>query len=438
MRIALICLRTSMAKLMPPLGLMYLASSLRQMERFELVLLDEEVSSRNPSSISTAAERIISGGPDILCFTAMTEQHILLTKLIHLCRTLSEKKILVIVGGPHASLASESCALTLGADFILRGPGEGLIKKLLSSLPERLEQFHLSQVDCRIINGFQRETENLELSAYLPDRSCIDFTEYQYPFTLMTARGCSGKCSFCSSPVINNGKVFYRNIDSIISEVGYLARELKVKNIAILDDSFTQSETRLKALCEILKENNIKWFCESRLDCVDEQKLLMMREAGCAEIQFGIECFDQDTLDRIGKTIRAKSIPGTLEVASDLGIKVAISLMIGLPGDTVRSVKERIGVAVRLAEIGVSVIEFGLFRPFPGTAIYQHSEELGYGDVSAWWEQEREIPICFPTSSMTRSELIAMAIYAKYKVREVMNSLHNCDRQAVMALEVEE
>lgn len=407
---------------MPPLGLMYLAASLRHCEEYELALFDEEVLPRSPSSIFTAAEHIVSIEPDVLCFTAITEQHVNLSELIHQCRTLSEKRILVIVGGPHATLATESCALTLGADIVIRGPGDGLLGQVLSALPDDLEQLPGFQEGCRVINASHGKTVNLDLSDFPPDRGCIDLKDYQYPFTLMTARGCSGKCMFCSSPVINNGRVYFRSIDSIRSEVALLARELAARRIAILDDSFTQSENRLTALCDILKDSGINWFCESRLDCVDEQKLEMMRESGCSEMQFGIECFDQSTLDRIGKTIRAESIPATLEKAADLGIKVAVSLMIGLPGDTVRSVKERISVATNLTEVGVSVAEFGLFRPFPGTAIYDHSEELGYGDVSDWWEHDREPPLCFPLSSMTRSELIGMAMYAKYKVQEAFGS----------------
>lgn len=407
---------------MPPLGLMYLAASLRHCAEYELALFDEEVLPRSPSSIFTAAEQIVSIEPDVLCFSAITEQHLILSELIHQCRILSGKRILVIVGGPHATLATESCALTLGAEMVIRGPGDGLLGRVLSALPDDLEQLPEFQEGCRVINASHGKTVNMDLSDFPPDRECIDLKDYQYPFTLMTARGCSGKCMFCSSPVINSGRVYYRSIDSISCEVALLARELAARRIAILDDSFTQSENRLTALCDILKDSGINWFCESRLDCVDEQKLEMMRESGCSEMQFGIECFDQSTLDRIGKTIRAESILGTLEKAADLGIKVAVSLMIGLPGDTVHSVKERISVATNLTDVGVSIAEFGLFRPFPGTAIYDHSEEFGYGDVSDWWEHDREPPLCFPLSSMTRSELIGMAMYAKYKVQEAFGS----------------
>lgn len=407
---------------MPPLGLMYLAASLRHLEEYEVTLFDEEVPSQSPSCISTVAERILAREPDVLCFTAITEQHVILSELIHRCRTLSGKRILVIVGGPHATLATESCALTLGAEMVIRGPGDGLLGHILLDLPDDLEQLPEFQEGCRVIDSSHGKTVNIDLSDFAPDRECIDLMDYQYPFTIMTARGCPGKCFFCSSPVINNGRVYYRSIDSINSEIAHLARELAAKRIAILDDSFTQSENRLTALCKILEDNGISWFCESRLDCVNERKLEMMHEAGCSEMQFGIECFDQSTLDRIGKTIRAESIRGTLGKAVDLGIKVAVSLMIGLPGDTVRSVKERISVATNLKEVGVSVAEFGLFRPFPGTAIYAHSKELGYGDVTYWWEHEREPPLCFPLSSMTRSELIGMAMYAKYKVKEAFGS----------------
>jgi len=418
MKTVLISMHGSTGKLMPPLGLMYLATSIRQIEGVEPVLLDEGVLPHNSASIERAAEHIISLDPDVLCFTAMTEQHIILLELIHQCRVLSEKRILVIVGGPHATLAPESCALTLGADCIFRGPGEGLLMRILSSLRDHDREWE----GCRVVSAPHGDIINLDLSDYLPDRGSTDLNEYQFPYTIMTARGCPGRCSFCSSPVINDGIVRTRTIASIRNEIDSLVKELDAKRIVILDDSFTQSETRLRALCEILGERGIIWFCESRLDCVNAQKLKMMREAGCTEIQFGIECFDQSTLDKIGKTIRADSIRDTLGAAVGQDIKVAISLMIGLPGDTVRSVRERVNVATHLADLGVSTAEFGLFRPFPGTAIYRNAEELGYGDIADWWEQDCDSPLCFPSSSMTRSDLIGMMMYAKYKMKEAFGS----------------
>jgi radical SAM superfamily enzyme YgiQ (UPF0313 family) len=373
---------------------------------------------------------------DILCFTTLTEQHYVLARLIARCRVLAEKRIGIVVGGPHATLASESCARTLDADVVFRGPGEKFLQDLVLSLAKELDRSQVFRDECRIVTAPLVNSSDLAFLEFYPDRRCVDLNEYQYPFTIMTARGCPGRCTFCSSPAINNGLVHIRSIESIASEIAILKSEFIARRIAILDDSFTQASGRLEALCSFLGENNLNWFCESRLDCVDRNKLKMMREAGCSEIQFGVECFEQETLDRIGKNIRSGDISRVLGDAVDLGIRVAVSLMIGLPGDTVDSVRKRIARAVDLADLGVGVIEFGFLRPFPGTAIYHRSGEFGYGNVSNWWEQENEYPLCFPSSSMTRSELIGMMMYAVHKVREALGTGGGSDERAAMPAEV--
>ena len=60
MKTVLISMHGSTGKLMPPLGLMYLATSIRQIEGVEPVLLDEGVLPHNSASIERAAEHIIS------------------------------------------------------------------------------------------------------------------------------------------------------------------------------------------------------------------------------------------------------------------------------------------------------------------------------------------------------------------------------------------
>ncbi len=415
---------------------MYLAAKLKLKERLQFVLLDEMIDPYSIDSVESVASRIASENSDILCFTTLTEQHYVLSRLIARCRKIAEKRTRIVVGGPHATLASESCARTLGADVVFRGPGDRYFQDLILSIAEELERSDVCRDECMIVNAPLVRPEDLNFPDSFPDRRCVDLKEYQYPFTIMTARGCPGRCVFCSSPAINNGLIHIRSIESIESEIALLKSEFMAQKIAVLDDSFTQMSGRLGALCRFLGENNLNWFCESRLDCVDRHKLQMMREAGCSEIQFGVECFEQDTLDLIGKNIRSGDIPRVLGDAVDLGIDVAVSLMIGLPGDTVDSVRKRIARAVGLADLGVRVIEFGFLRPFPGTAIYQRSGEFGYGNVSNWWEQENEYPLCFPSASMTRSELIGMMMYAVHKVQEVLGTGGGSDERAAMPVEV--
>lgn len=56
-------------------------------------------------------------------------------------------------------------------------------------------------------------------------------------------------------------------------------------------DAFTVNRKRVLALCErLLEENmNITWKCTTRVNCVDEELLLKMKQAGLIGIELGVE-----------------------------------------------------------------------------------------------------------------------------------------------------
>jgi anaerobic magnesium-protoporphyrin IX monomethyl ester cyclase len=425
MRAALVNLCASRTYQMPPLGLMYLAAVLKRSTDVCISVHDALIDLDDCSSVETVAAEIMGGNPDILCFSIYTEHHQYLRRLIKVCRRNAPGRIGIILGGPHATLATESCVRTLDAAYVIRGPGERLLPVVLNSLFERLGKDDEAVLQCDVCDIPISCNSDLSLPDFLPDRECLNLNKYQHPFTLITSRGCPGKCTFCASPAINKGFSCPRSIESIKIELEYLVRKLGACRIALLDDSFTHEQARLEQLCGCLAGFGLKWFCESRIDCIDENKLRMMADAGCCELQFGIECFDQDLSNRIGKRIDTSRIPGALRAACDSGIKVAVSLILGLPGDTVASIKARIRKAVELADLGVQVIEFSCLRPFPGTVIYERAEEWGYLDVTNWWERDNPLPLCFPSSTITREELVGMLIYAGYKIQ--MDSKAVCE-----------
>ncbi|MEM2685440.1 MAG: hypothetical protein QW114_08140, partial [Candidatus Nezhaarchaeales archaeon] len=77
-----------------------------------------------------------------------------------------------------------------------------------------------------------------------------------------------------------------------------------------VDDLFTISKERVKALCRAIRERslNLVWGCETRVDMVDRETLLEMRKAGCYWIYFGLESASQSILNSMRKGIRVEQI----------------------------------------------------------------------------------------------------------------------------------
>lgn len=416
MRLTLVNLCMSEVKQMPPMGLMYISAAIKMKLNINVILCDLIVDLENYTTINQNASEIACNTPDVVCITTYTTHHVYLAKLINKLQQILDINTVYILGGPHATLAPESCMRTLNVDFVVTGPGEDLILSILEIIMDKgTSKCSASSKRPRMLAS-SKSKKSMCIPEYLPDRECLNLTDYANPFTLITARGCPGKCMYCASPALNNGRCYYRSIQSISDEIEHLAKNHCAKKVAILDDTFTHDLERLRNICSCLSKTGINWFCESRMDSIDNYKLELMVESGCVEMQFGVECFDQSLMNKIGKRINTSTIPHVLKTACELGIHVAVSLMIGLPDDSVSTVKARINKALQLGDIGVRVIEFSTLCPFPGTAIYREAERFGYETFTNWWELERPYPLCFPSTTMTREELVAMLMYAGYKI----------------------
>jgi radical SAM superfamily enzyme YgiQ (UPF0313 family) len=64
---------------------------------------------------------------------------------------------------------------------------------------------------------------------------------------------------------------------------------------------FPLNKNRTKELMQYLEDKGIFWKCSTRIDCIDEEILELMKKSGCKEIAFGIESADEEVLDIIGK-----------------------------------------------------------------------------------------------------------------------------------------
>jgi len=103
------------------------------------------------------------------------------------------------------------------------------------------------------------------------DRSLLNLSQYSVPFTILTARGCPGRCIFCSAAAMNQG-YRTRSISNILTEVDYLISEYGMKFFAILDDTFTAKPDRVIEFCKAMvaggTQRKCHWLCESRADIV--------------------------------------------------------------------------------------------------------------------------------------------------------------------------
>ena len=120
----------------------------------------------------------------------------------------------------------------------------------------------------------------------------------------------------------------------------------------------------MKSICRELKPLGLRWGCQTRVNLVNDELLKIMKDAGCLQIDFGIESVSERMLKSIKKSQTPEQIRNALELTRRRGIKSFASFMIGLPGETEEDLIENVNF---LKKTKPDFTYFNLFTHFPGT-----------------------------------------------------------------------
>ena len=227
-------------RLMPTLGLGYLASSLRNefgYNHIDIKIVQEDI------------EQEINGfRPDIIGISSLSTNY---GMAIRCARIAKEHGLPVIMGGQHISILPST--LTNDMDVGVIGEGEETIVDLVKLFYDKgnLDRNELENIDGVF---FRRDgklviTNKRKLIAPLdnvlmPARDLLAINEFTNMFT---SRGCPYRCMFCSSSRFWD-KVRLFSAEYVANEIEHLVKEYNVKTIGLWDDLFVVSKARIKQI----------------------------------------------------------------------------------------------------------------------------------------------------------------------------------------------
>ncbi len=254
---------------------------------------------------------------------------------------------IVIAGGPDPSIKPQFY-IDNGVDLVVVGEGEETAFDLM-------EAIYKGNKDIRSIPGIfstegftpRESIKELDIVS-LPARDLVDFSKYFSAWNtkgnyktmfLMTSRGCPFKCSWCSKPVF--GSCYRtRSPKNVVDEIKYLNNKYNPERYWINDDIFGLNRKWIKEFHdEIIKENiRIKFECLSRVDLVDDESLLLLKESGCFKIWFGAESGSDKILNSMIKGFNTNQIRKATNMAKAHGIEVNYFIILGYPGETTEDI----------------------------------------------------------------------------------------------------
>jgi radical SAM superfamily enzyme YgiQ (UPF0313 family) len=325
-------------------------------------------------------EIIRSDGYDIVGFSVYitTEQ-----KTFELAQKIKSNfpEVKICVGGPQATLAPENFKKDF-LDYVFLGEADLTLVELIQNLEKGLP--YPENISGLLYNNGTPLQGNREtnLVSDLNDLPLFDLEQYYdlsnyYPpihirgnkvINLVSVRGCPYPCTFCAVAAINGTKFRKVSIERFVDNIELYTRK-GYDSFMIYDDTFTLDKKRAVAISkEILKRKlKIFWNCWSRVDCVDDNTLSYMKEAGCYLITYGCESMNPKTLDKLKKGYGVEQNIEGIEITKRNGLLASSSFMIGLPGETREDILNTIS-KVNSTELDLAF--FPVFEPYKGTPIY--------------------------------------------------------------------
>jgi len=363
----------------PPLGLGYLASSLRE-KGFKVRIIDDLVEKLSLEELLRRVRDSLIVG--ITSTTATFNSALRYAKAIK----SAFSDVFVILGGVHVTFEPEKALQNEFVDAVCIGEGEETIVEVAERVEEGKslegvrgiyyrEEGKIRKNEPR---GFIENLDSLPFPAYdlMPLEKYTVFGQRLEQFPVISSRGCPFACRYCSSSLYMGYRFRARSAKNVADEIEWLCNDFNAKHIAFGDDNFTLSKKRVVEICEELKRRKIEvtWSCSSRIDTISAELLKLMRSAGCVAIYYGIESASRRILDYYRKRISIEKAKEVIRATKKAGISAICSFILGAPMETKKEMNETLKLALKLDP---DYAQFSILTPYPGTEIYEEAKQKG-------------------------------------------------------------
>lgn len=345
-------------------------------------------------------------------------------EVVNICKKLWPNTK-IIFGGYHASSKPEQVIRQPNVSFVVRGEGEITFCEIVAGKDkEHIWGITYLNEQNEIVNNPERplvkDLDIFPMPAYhlLPIKKyfpAVGTYKKKPAISMVTSRGCPGKCTFCYQPYGTNLR--WHSAQRIYDEVILLINNYSIKEICFYDDNFATSKQRISQLCDLLIKNhiNISWSCFSRVDWANLELLKLMKKAGCHQVMFGVESGDQSILDGMKKQITLDRIRQAVKWTKEAGLNCRAAFLFGMPGETESTMNKTINFAL---ELDPDIAQFNVVSPNPGTELYEWAEKNGYIRTENWAEYDWASPILvLPTVSQGKVLEYYKMAYKKFYFR---------------------
>jgi len=305
--------------------------------------------------------------PDVVALTCITENYDRALLYAELAKKFNPE-IVVVVGGIHISSVPNSLSSCMDAGVL--GEGEQTFLELANNnfVPDDSINglvYWKNSVLC--FTGERGLIEPLDSIPH-PKRNIFGST-VKAPY-LFTSRGCSYRCSFCSSSRFWK-KTRFHSAEYIFEEIKELIAS-GCSHINVYDDCFPLDIDRVRRVAELVKDLNVTFSLSIRANLVSDEMAMLLKKMHVVEVGMGLESNSDRILKLLNKGNTSVDNQRAIDVLRLHGFRVHCSF-IHVPSETLEDKAATYNFIKRNGLAGHH--DFYALMRFPNTPLYDGSTD---------------------------------------------------------------
>lgn len=371
----------------PPINLMYLATTLKQLGGHTVKILDADIEKKDYTMI---AEQVLQENPDVVGVTAFTLNfYDCMETIRHIKSVLPH--VIICAGGPHTKYFAKETIEQQEIDYVLLGDAEYSFPQLLSALETKQDISLVKGVMYKknkevVITGPPNTVKDLDTLPF-PSIESIDYMKYHSAIgnsrpvaMIIGSRGCPYQCTFCQSA---NTGYRMRSTKSMLDEIKYYL-DHGIDEFMFYDDTFNITAQRVidfsKGILE--REYKIHWSFRGRIDNVNEEMFRLAKESGLILMSYGVEDATDEGLTSVKRRQSLEQVHTGTALAKKYKVPISVNFIIGLPA---HKTKDDARCIIKLAKkLRPDYCQLSIFIPHVGTGLYYEGVKTGILDESFW------------------------------------------------------
>lgn len=339
--------------------------------------------------IDRITEEILEKEPKCVSFYTLWPYFHIMLRIAQRLKA-ARPEIITIMGGPQSSATAREVLEVMDfVDYVCTGEGEDTVVPFFNAIlhdgGKGLDQVPgLFYRKDGVITDTNIEVPlcDLETLPHWDERLYVDenslkepgLTGNDYFMGIDAGRGCPYNCNFCSSSYFWKRTYRLKSPERIVADIRYLHDKFGIRSFNFSHDAFTVNQKLVAQVCDSIIEQGLKitWSCTARIDCISEELILKMKEAGLCRIEFGIETGSARMQKITHKNLNLNRVKSLVDFIMASGVQVGLFFMCGFPEETEEDLRASLALMFELMDKGVSHTGMSYLRFNPNTEVTQN------------------------------------------------------------------